>query len=146
MEITVHRDKIINSFARWKQGEADRASDAGEMREEIGKVIDLTGLNKRAFSFVRMLDKQAPDKRADILRSLEPLLNLMRPHWDGSGTPDMFTENDDAVDPVDDEPIGHNGGPEWEPDDEERSAVDGRDAEIAEEADEFEKALSEAAE
>ena len=137
MELTVHRDKIINSFARWKQGEADRASDAGEMREEIAKVLDLTGLNKKAFSFVRMLDKQAPDKRADILRSLEPLLNLMRPHWDGSNTPDMFTENDDAVEPVEDEPIGHNGGP---------SIREDADAEIAEEADDFDKALAEAAE
>lgn len=141
MELTVHRDKIINSFARWKQGEADRASDAGEMREEIGKVIDLTGLNKKAFSFVRMLDKQAPDKRADILRSLEPLLKLMQPHWDGSNTPDMFTDNDDAVDPVEDEAPRSAS---YQPDEELFPAAG--DAEIAEEADEFEKALSEAAE
>lgn len=124
MELSVHQDKIVSSLNRWKSGEKQRASDAGEMREEIGSLIEFTGLSKKALAFVRMLDKQEPDKRADILRSLTPLLDMMEPVWDGQKTADMF--NDDAVEPGD--------GP-------------GEDEDaIAAEADDFDKHLNEAAE
>lgn len=123
MELSVHQDKIVSSLNRWKSGEKQRASDAGEMREEIGELIEFTGLSKKALAFVRMLDKQEPDKRADILRSLTPLLDMMEPVWDGQKTADMF--NDDAVEPAD--------APDDAPD-------------LAAEADDFEKHLNEAAE
>lgn len=123
MELSVHQDKIVSSLNRWKSGEKQRASDAGEMREEIGSLIEFTGLSKKALAFVRMLDKQEPDKRADILRSLTPLLDMMEPVWDGQKTADMF--NDDAVEPAD--------APDDAPD-------------LAAEADDFEKHLNEAAE
>lgn len=123
MELSVYQDKIVSSLNRWKSGEKQRASDAGEMREEIGQLIEFTGLSKKALAFVRMLDKQEPDKRADILRSLTPLLDMMEPVWDGQKTADMF--NDDAVEPAD--------APDDAPD-------------LAAEADDFEKHLNEAAE
>ena len=97
MDITTHYEKIVSNFARWKSAEAERASEVGEMREEIGSVIELTGLNKKAFAFVRMLDKQEQDKRDDILRSLMPLLAMMDTHWNGNRTPDMFVE---PVEPI----------------------------------------------
>lgn len=123
MELSVHQDKIVSSLNRWKSGEKQRASDAGEMREEIGQLIEFTGLSKKALAFVRMLDKQEPEKRADILRSLTPLLDMMEPVWDGQKTADMF--NDDAVEPAD--------APDDAPD-------------LSAEADDFEKHLNEAAE
>ena len=123
MELSVHQDKIVSSLNRWKSGEKQRASDAGEMREEIGSLIEFTGLNKKALAFVRMLDKQEQDKRADILRSLTPLLDMMEPVWDGQKTADMF--NDDAVEPAD--------APDENPD-------------LAAEADDFDRHLAKAAE
>ena len=102
MEISVHQDKIIGTFNRIGAREKERASDAGEDREEIGSLIEFTGLHKKAVSFVRMLHKQEDDKRADILRSLHPLLEMMEAYWDGQKTPDMFA---DAVEPAGEEPI-----------------------------------------
>lgn len=97
MDLSVHHDKIIGVFNRIGAREKERASDAGEDREEIGGLIELTGLHKKAVSFVRMLHKQEDDKREDILRSLRPLLDLMDAHWNGQKTPDMFDTSDDEV-------------------------------------------------
>lgn len=103
MELQAHEDKITGLMGRLKGREAGRASEAGEDREAIGSMLELTGLNKKAFSFVRALDKLDDEKRDDVLRSLTPLLDLMRPHWDGQSTPDMLdatfedeTEDDDT--------------------------------------------------
>lgn len=90
MELSAHQDKILNAIERYKAQEAERASDAGEMREDIGNLIEFTGLNKKAFSFVRSVDKLPEDKRNDVLRSLHPLLDMMDKHWNGQSTPDML--------------------------------------------------------
>lgn len=94
MDLAVHQNKIINTFDKIGSREKERASDAGEDREEIGAMLELTGLHKKAVSFCRMLHKQEPDKRDDILRSLHPLLGLMEAHWGGQSTPDMFRDAD----------------------------------------------------
>lgn len=142
MDITVHYEKIVTNMARWKSGEKERASDAGDMRQEIGKLLDLTGLNKKAFAFVRMLDKQEPEKREDILRSLRPLLEMMDTHWNGNKTPDMFDA--DAVEPA------APGKPSYDPDADLSEIGVGpqhepapMDDEIADEADAFERQLAE---
>lgn len=147
MELTVHYEKIVSNMARWKSGEKDRASEAGEMREEIGRLIELTGLNKKAFSFVRMLDKQEPEKREDILRSLTPLLDMMETHWNGNKTPDMFEAGEEPVEPA------APGKPSYDPDadfDEigvvQASDTEEPDSEIAEEADAFEAQLAQVSE
>lgn len=125
MELSAHHDKIINTFYRIGSREKERASDAGEDREEIGNLLELTGLNKKAVSFVRMLHKQEQDKRDDIIRSLRPLLELMEKHWDGQSTPDMFnaTEDDGPAEPG--------------------STYEGKNPEIVAEDEAFEKHLAE---
>lgn len=128
LELAVHQNKIINTFDRIGSREKERASDAGEDREEIGSLIELTGLNKKAVAFARMLHKQEPDKREDILRSLRPLLDLMEAHWQGQSTPDMFT---DAVEP--DEAPAFDRSPEY----------DGDDEDLAEDTDDFLNHLAE---
>lgn len=96
MDLSAYSEKIINSLDRWKMDEASRASDAAETREEIGALIEQTGVNKKALAFVRALHKMPQDKRDDVLRSLDPLMGVMQPVWDGQKTPDMFPE-DSAV-------------------------------------------------
>lgn len=90
MELSVHHDKIVNTIEALKSNERNRSSEAGEDREAIGHLLELTGLNKKAFSFVRSIDKLESDKRDDVLRSLHPLLDLMDKRWNGQNTPDMF--------------------------------------------------------
>lgn len=128
MELAIHQNKIINTFDRIGSREKERASDAGEDREEIGSLIELTGLNKKAVAFARMLHKQEPDKREDILRSLRPLLDLMEAHWQGQSTPDMFG---DAVE--------HDEPPAFDRD----VAYSGDDEELSEATDDFLNHLAE---
>ena len=130
MELAVHQNKIINTFDKICSREKERASDAGEDREEIGSLIEFTGLHKKAVSFVRMLHKQEDDKRADILRSLHPLLEMMEAYWDGQKTPDMFA---DAVEPAGEEPIDEIPDDDGKPGDEDLQAeADDFDAHLAE--------------
>ena len=144
-EFTHHHDKIMSKFAKWKSQEATRASDVGEQREEIGALLELTGINKKAFAFVRSLDKLEADKRSDVLRSLTPMLDMFDRHWNGNATPDMLDKplpkptyaadldlSDDAPEPEDDnvdDGFDEDGDPE-----------------IQEEADDFDDALARAAE
>lgn len=132
MDITAHHDKIIGTFDRIGSREKTRASEAGEDREEIGSMIELTGLNKKAVSFTRALHKMEADKRADVLRSLKPLLEMMEGHWDGQKTPDMFDPTADAVEPA--EVPAPPRKPSYEP-----------DPDLQEEADDFDKHLAEVA-
>lgn len=133
MELSVHQDKITSLMRRVKNNEANRASDAGYDREEIGSLLELTGLHKKAFSFVRSLDKMTEDKRADCLRSLNPLLEMMDGVWNGQKTPDMFdgssvpageaqTEADPDDDETDDEVEDDETDPELATDDAEFEA------------------------
>lgn len=100
MELSTYFDKITGLMGRVKGREANRASEAGEDREEIGSMLELTGLNRRAFSFVRSLDKMQPEKRDDVLRSFDSLRDMLDPHWDGQSTPDML----DGKAPVEEAP------------------------------------------
>ena len=109
MDLNTHFDKITGLMGRIKSREASRASDAGSDREEIGELLELTGVNKKAFSWARALDKMESDKRDDVLRSFDALRDMLDPHWDGQSTPDML----DGSAPEDEEPESEE--PEEEP-------------------------------
>lgn len=93
MDLKTHERKIFALCDKIGSREQERASDVGEDREEIGAVIELTGIHKKAFAFVRSLDKMEADKRNDVLRSLTPLLKLFEGRWNASSTPDMLGAN-----------------------------------------------------
>lgn len=116
MELSVHFDKITGLMGRVKSREASRASEAGEDREDIGSMLELTGLNKKAFSWGRMLDKMEPEKREDVLRSFDALRDMLEPHWDGQTTPDML-DGKPPVDEADEEPEDDESEEEPEPED-----------------------------
>ena len=137
MDIDVHEKKIFTSFDRWNAGERERASDAGEMRQEVGELVELTGISKKALSWVRSLDKMEEDKRNDVIRSLKPLLDLFEKRWDAEGTPDFLDGADEAIEPMEE---GDDGVEvEFE------SSTEDGDPEVAEEASEFADALAELA-
>lgn len=95
MDLDTHERRIFGLCDRLKDREHTRASEAGEDRQEIGQLLELTGLNKKALSFVRSLDKMEDNKREDVLRSLRPLLKLFQPRWD-TGTPDMLPQDEES--------------------------------------------------
>lgn len=100
-------DQLHSKLQKWKADEERRKSDAGETRQDIGQFIEDTGLNKKALSFVRSLDKMAEEKRADVLLSLDSLFDEMRPHWQNQGTAPMDFGSDEPEDTV--VPIQNDG-------------------------------------
>lgn len=93
MQLSVHHDKILNTFNKHIGHERDRASEAGADREEYGKMLELCGLNKKATGWMKALHKMESDKRDDVLRSFDALRVEMEKAWGGQKTPDMFTED-----------------------------------------------------
>lgn len=143
MDLRTHHDKIINTFNKHIGHERDRASEAGADREEYGKMLELCGLNKKATGWMKALHKMEADKRDDVLRTFDALRVEMEKAWGGQKTPDMFTDDDDAVEPADDEPAPSYDD-NFDPSDE--LGDDLGDPEIQQEADDFEAALADAAE
>jgi|GEM_PF-5736451 len=141
-ELQAFHDKILNLFNKHISHERDRASEAGADREEHGKLLELTGLNKTAAAWGKKLHKMEADKRDDVLRSFDALRGELEKNWGGQRTPDMFAQDEDdedGVSPVmdDEEPLP---APSYAED------FDPADPEIAEEAADFEAALADAAE
>lgn len=155
-DMTIWADKIVNSVVRWRQQDADRASEVGDQRENIKQFLEITGIHKTALSWVRKLDKMEPAKRDDLLRSFDAVRNdVMEPHWSGNKTPDMF---DSPVEPVPDavpaemrkpsyddnfDPADDDGEPSWR---EEKQIQNEAEAELEAEADDFDTHLAAAAE
>lgn len=139
MDLSVFRDKIVSSIASWRSSDANRASEVGEQREEIARLLELTALNKRALSWIRALDKLEADKRDDVLRSFDALRNhVMEPHWNGQRTPDFF-EDTPPVEPVSEDAPRK---PTYEPDPDFDEVPMAHDPEIAAEDEAFEKHLA----
>jgi len=90
--ISFDTDHLLSKMCKWKADEAKRASSAAETRQDIGQLLEDTNLNKKALAWVRALDKMDEDKRAEVLRSLDEMLDELRPHWAGQSTADMFTD------------------------------------------------------
>ena len=147
MSLQPYHDRIINTVNSIISNERERASGAGEDREKIGALIEQTGVHAKSMAFVKMLHKQEPDKRADILRSFDALRAEFEKNWGGQKTADMFGDDKQDVKPA---PQGGNA-PSYVADldlsDETPvSFDDDGDPDIQEEADDFETALAEAAE
>lgn len=100
-ESGIDRDKLVQKVRKWNKADADRASSAAVTREDIGKFLEREPrVHKKALSWVRALDKMDEDKRADLLRSLDRILPMMREEW-GQGQGDLFPEGIAPADPVD---------------------------------------------
>ena len=137
MELAVHQDKILNLTRRINQNERDRASDAGEDRAEIGQMLELTTVNKKAYSWMRGLAKMEQDKRDDVLRSFDALRPIFEKEWEGQSTTDMFAgQADEAAEPLH---PGETIDDDWP---EEGQPAPPRDPQIAEDEDDFEAALA----
>lgn len=148
MSLQPYHDRIINTVNSILSNERDRASEAGEDRERIGALIEQTGVHKKSMAFVKMLHKQEPDKRDDILRSFDALRAEFEKNWGGQKTADMFAGADDDTVPFDDAPKGN--APSYVADldisDDDPEDDDEGDPDIQDEADDFEAALADAAE
>lgn len=83
-------DQLQQNIASWNNDKASAEHSLGIMRQSIGEYTENTGINKKALSMIRALDKMPEEKRTDVLRSLFPMLNGMMIRWGHDATQDMF--------------------------------------------------------
>lgn len=65
---------------RAKKDERKKAV-GNEIGEQVSAFVEKTGVNKTALSFAVRLGKLSPEKRADVLRSLDMIRDHMAPVW-----------------------------------------------------------------
>lgn len=82
---------VLHRMRAFNEADSERASDAGESRQQIGEFLEESGLNNKAFSHCRMvLRLKKDDKRQDWLRSMRALLPMMEREIAATGTQDAF--------------------------------------------------------
>lgn len=142
----IEHDALIGKIEKWNREDRSRASTAAETRGEIGRFVETTGINAKALSVLRTIEKAAQKdggqaKAMDIIRSLEKGLPMIKAHVMGQ---DDLPGLDEEPEPVEPAPMGK---PSYDPDEDfaEIGVVVG-DPEIAAEADAFDAHLAQVSE
>lgn len=104
--LDIDHDELIASIINRNSEDHERASSAGESRNEIKAFLDETGMNSQAYSWMRSIMKKPKySQRMDIIRSLEEALPMVKAHVMGQGFgPDLVDQAQatDFADPGDD--------------------------------------------
>lgn len=88
----IEHDQLIGRASRHNMEDSERASTAAETRSDIGTFVEATGVNKKAYSWLRQILKtgdKSQDKAMDVIRSLEKCLPMVKSHIGGQTTMDM---------------------------------------------------------
>jgi hypothetical protein len=142
----IEHDQLIGKINQWNLEDGERASSAAETRSEIGQFTEKTGMNAKALSMLRQIKKTGAknrDKAMDIIRSIEAGLPMVKADLGGQQS-EMDLDADDPPETFDPDDAELNEaadslpGPSYEQD-----FTPGGDAEIAEDADDFDRHLAE---
>lgn len=97
-EIEVEADELIQTIQTFNQEDGERASDAGETRQEIGEYTERTGINTKAFANMRSLMKMKKETdQLDYIRSMETIFPMIAKHIRQSATVDAFDTPREAM-------------------------------------------------
>jgi hypothetical protein len=89
--LEIDQADVLERMQSFNKEDSERASDAGESRQRIGEFLEKTGINNKAFAFVRMVLRTKKDeKRQDILRSMRALMPILEQQIAEGGTKDAF--------------------------------------------------------
>lgn len=103
-QIGVDHDDLISQIAARNREDGERASSAGESREQIKQFLEDTGVHPKAFSAMRVGMKiKKETAKLDWLRSMEIMLPMVASEIRNQSTPDMLDDADAAEPAPDDE-------------------------------------------
>lgn len=94
-QIDIDHDEI-RSYLDDLSGKQKNISEAtSALRNKLKEVLNDTGWHKGALATIRKIDAMSPTARADYLRSLVPMLAVLRENkWDAEAE-DLFNEDAD---------------------------------------------------
>lgn len=97
-EVNISHDKLIGKAEQWAKEEAERASSAGETRQDIGAFLEETGVHSKALAHIRSgLKLKKESARLDWLRSMELMLPMAADHIRGQSTAELPMEEKSAA-------------------------------------------------
>jgi len=97
-EIEVEADELIQTIETFNQEDGERASDAGDTRQEIGEYLERTGINSKAFANMRTLLKMKKETdQLDYMRSMEAIFPIIARHIRKNATVDAFDTPREAM-------------------------------------------------
>lgn len=98
----IEHDQLIGRASRHNMEDSERASTAAETRSDIGQFVEATGVNNKAYAWLRQILKtgeKSQDKAMDVIRSLEKCLPMVKSHIGGQTTIDMPLDQKPAAEP-----------------------------------------------
>lgn len=81
-EFSVSDTQLMAHLAEIESAKDEVSSASGDLRSTIKRILEDAGYEKGALQIVRDLDALSDTKLADRLRTLWPMLDAMRPHWE----------------------------------------------------------------
>jgi len=80
----------IRDFYRTRRSQVDRKKNlTDEMGQTLSDFVERTELNKTATGIMQRLDKLSPEKREDVLRSIDTIREAMEGVWSQETTEQM---------------------------------------------------------
>lgn len=76
-EPDVDADKLIAWLDDLEEGKKAISEATGALRSQIKAILEETGWHKSALAMIRQIDDMSETKRADFLRSFDPLYRAM---------------------------------------------------------------------
>lgn len=94
-DFTVDEAQLRNDLLMLK-GKKDEVSSAnGDLRASLNSVLEERGYHKAALAIIRQIDDMPTTKKADVLRTLEPMFNAMLDAYWRDEIQDMLDGMDD---------------------------------------------------
>lgn len=81
-DFAVSDTQLMSHLAEIASAKDEVSSASGDLRSTIKRILEDAGYEKGALQIVRDLDALSDTKLADRLRTLLPMIDAMRPHWD----------------------------------------------------------------
>lgn len=80
-DFTVEADKLLAELLKIDNANDEKNSVMGDLRSTIKSVLDASGYHKTALATIRTINDMPATKKADFLRTFEPMFEAMSPTW-----------------------------------------------------------------
>lgn len=94
--------QLRTDLNKLQKSKREQSSYTGKLRTDIKEVQEKRGYHPKALATIRQLDDMPAKERADVLRTLLPMLEAVKPQWDEE-TADMLDKAADAAKSEEDE-------------------------------------------
>ena len=78
----VDLDKLLRELGEIEGKKGEVSSATGELRSTLKGILENSGYHKTAFAMIRQIHDMPATKKADCLRTFEPMFEALFPVWE----------------------------------------------------------------